>query len=103
MGRAPFQSNYIQHGKLIILEQQALIIIRTPIEYEIRNALFDIGDLKAPGSDGYDSKFFKQTWDIVKQDFTSAVLEFFSNGKLLKSWNHTLICLVPKSTHASKM
>lgn len=30
-------------------------------------------------------------------------MEFFSSGKLLKRWNHTLIALVPKSAHASKV
>lgn len=70
---------------------------------EIKKALFDIGDLKAPGPDGYCSKFYKQAWDIVKIDFVADVLEFFTKGQLLKSWNHTLIALVPKMPHASKV
>nr|GEU61658.1 hypothetical protein [Tanacetum cinerariifolium] len=34
--------------------------------------------------------------DIVGNDVTSAVCEFFTNGKLLSELNHTIIALIPK-------
>ncbi|GJW81213.1 hypothetical protein Tco_0145188 [Tanacetum coccineum] len=32
---------------------------------EIKTAMFDIGDDRAPGPDGYTSAFFKKAWDII--------------------------------------
>lgn len=40
---------------------------------------------------------------LIEEDFEDAVVEFFSYGKLLKQWNHTIIMLVLKSTHAIKV
>ncbi|XP_074579559.1 uncharacterized protein LOC141836051 [Curcuma longa] len=56
---------------------------------------------QAPGPDGYSSQFFKHSWDTVGVDFTAAILEFFQSGRLLRSWNHTLIALIPKTNHAA--
>ncbi|GJU27334.1 hypothetical protein Tco_1165955 [Tanacetum coccineum] len=62
----------------------------------LRRAMFDIGDDKAPGPDGYTSAFFKKGWDVVGQDVCRAVHDFFVNGKLLKEVNHTFLALIPK-------
>nr|GEU89462.1 hypothetical protein [Tanacetum cinerariifolium] len=40
--------------------------------------------------------FFKEAWDIVVVDVTNAVREFFTNAKLLKELNHTIIALILK-------
>ncbi|GKB68099.1 hypothetical protein Tco_0929511 [Tanacetum coccineum] len=50
----------------------------------------------ASGLDGYTAAFFKEAWDIVADDVTNAVSEFFINGKILKELNHTIIALIPK-------
>ncbi|KAL2224648.1 UNVERIFIED_CONTAM: hypothetical protein Sindi_3028900 [Sesamum indicum] len=51
---------------------------------DVKQAVFDIAEDKAPGSDGYSSGFFKAAWPIVGQEVSSAVLDFFSTGRLLK-------------------
>ncbi|GJU58679.1 hypothetical protein Tco_1236445 [Tanacetum coccineum] len=63
---------------------------------KIKKAMFDIGDAKAPGPDGYTSTFFKKGWDVVGQDVCNAIQDFFRNGKLLKESNHTFLALIPK-------
>ncbi|GKC40801.1 hypothetical protein Tco_1053185 [Tanacetum coccineum] len=65
---------------------------------EIKKALFDIEDYKAPGPGGFTSRFFKKSWEIIKDDFSAAIKEFFMSGKLLGEVNATIIALVPKST-----
>ncbi|GKA76581.1 RNA-directed DNA polymerase, eukaryota, reverse transcriptase zinc-binding domain protein [Tanacetum coccineum] len=72
-------------------------------EEEIKKALFDIDDNKAPGPDGFTSKFFKKSWDIVKRDFCAAIKEFFNTGKILGEVNATLIFLVPKMLTPQKV
>lgn len=44
---------------------------------EIKEALWSIGDLKAPGPDGYNSKFFKSTWSTTGPEVCAAVREIF--------------------------
>ncbi|GJV94534.1 putative RNA-directed DNA polymerase, eukaryota, reverse transcriptase zinc-binding domain protein [Tanacetum coccineum] len=47
---------------------------------EIKDAMFDIGDEKSPGPNGFTSLFFKKGWDIIGDDICNAVRDFFSNG-----------------------
>lgn len=68
-------------------------------DLSIKEALFHIGNDKAPGPDGYISTFFKEKWDLVKTDFLDVVYEFFKNGRLLKQLNHAAIALIPKAKH----
>lgn len=63
---------------------------------DIKAALFSIPDNKAPGLDGYSSCSYKKSWEIVGQDITTAVTNFFRNGKILKEINVTAITLIPK-------
>ncbi|CAH1443919.1 unnamed protein product [Lactuca virosa] len=76
--------------------KQALDMVSDVTVEEIKFALFDIDDDKAPRPDGYSAKFFKKAWMIVGEDFCSAVKEFFVSKKILKEINATVIALVPK-------
>ncbi|KAK1429871.1 hypothetical protein QVD17_12158 [Tagetes erecta] len=71
-------------------------MVRSVTDMEIKNAMFAIGDHKAPGPDGYSAAFFKHAWPILGKDVTLAVKDFFLTGRLLQEWNHTLIALIPK-------
>ncbi|KAL2231032.1 UNVERIFIED_CONTAM: hypothetical protein Sindi_1697600 [Sesamum indicum] len=75
-------------------EASHLISIFTPDN--VKQAVFDIAENKAPGPDGYSSGFFKAAWPVVGQEVTKAVLDFFSTGKLLKQVNSTILALIPK-------
>ncbi|GKE35403.1 hypothetical protein Tco_1454725 [Tanacetum coccineum] len=77
-------------------DDDASYMIRTVTRQEIKNAMFSMGNEKAPGPDGYTAAFFKEAWDIVEDDIVEAVREFFTNGKILKELNHTIIALIPK-------
>jgi hypothetical protein len=86
-------------GPQISSDQRELLI--TPItEGEIYTALKSIGDLKAPGLDGYGAHFFKSTWSIIKTDFLAAVWEFFYENSMYSAVNSTLVTLIPKHSAA---
>jgi hypothetical protein len=68
---------------------------------DIKQVLFSMDDDKAPGPDGYTSAFFKKAWNIVGDDFCSAVQDFFASREILKQLNHSIIALVPKSANAN--
>ncbi|GJQ98465.1 RNA-directed DNA polymerase, eukaryota, reverse transcriptase zinc-binding domain protein [Tanacetum coccineum] len=74
----------------------ALTMIRDVSDDEIRVALHDIDDNKAPGPDGFTSRFFKASWETIGKDFCLAVKEFFPSAKMLGELNATLISLIPK-------
>lgn len=40
---------------------------------EVRKALFDLGCLKAPRSDGYQAIFFQSQWETVSQSVLSLI------------------------------
>jgi hypothetical protein len=86
-------------GPQISSDHRELLI--TPItEGEIYTALKSIGDLKAPGLDGYGAHFFKSTWSIIKKDFLAAVWEFFYENSMYSAVNSTLVTLIPKHSAA---
>ncbi|GJV92832.1 hypothetical protein Tco_1540645 [Tanacetum coccineum] len=79
----------------------ALSMVLPMTEIEVKEAIFLMGNDKAPGPDGFTAAFFKEAWDIVSKDVIKAVQEFFLNGKLLKELNHTIIALIPKLDRGS--
>ncbi|XP_071705361.1 uncharacterized protein [Rutidosis leptorrhynchoides] len=75
---------------------QALDMICPVTDNEVKAAIFEIGEDKAPGPDGYTSVFFKKAWEIVGPDVCKAVIDFFNNSQLLTEINHTILALIPK-------
>ncbi|GKA68811.1 hypothetical protein Tco_0768728 [Tanacetum coccineum] len=71
-------------------------MVKTVTPQEVKDVIFSMGDDKSPDHDGYTTVFFKEAWDIVADDVTKVVQEFFINGVLLKELNHTIIALIPK-------
>ncbi|XP_062021310.1 uncharacterized protein LOC133737845 [Rosa rugosa] len=65
-------------------------------ELEIKNSLFSIGGLKAPGPDGIPAKFFQLHWSTCKEDIIQLVKECFDKCELPENLNDTLIALIPK-------
>ncbi|CAI8611343.1 unnamed protein product [Vicia faba] len=51
---------------------------------EIYNSLKSINDTTASGSDGYSSKFYKASWEVIKNDMIKAVREFFEKNRIYK-------------------
>ncbi|XP_021987007.1 uncharacterized protein LOC110883597 [Helianthus annuus] len=74
---------------------KADFMIRDVTDDEIKSAFFDIGDDKAPGPDRYSSAF-KKSWQIIGEEVTFAIKDFFRSGRLLQEINHTFLALIPK-------
>lgn len=48
-------------------------MIQEVTDQEIKAAMFDIEDEKAPGPDGFTAKFYKKAWHIVGRDVCDVV------------------------------
>ncbi|GJV42591.1 RNA-directed DNA polymerase, eukaryota [Tanacetum coccineum] len=67
---------------------------------EIRAAVWDCGENKSPGPDGYTFEFFRRYWNLIGSDFCSAVECFFEKGSFPRGCNSSFIALIPKVTDA---
>ncbi|KAL2225824.1 UNVERIFIED_CONTAM: T-complex protein 1 subunit theta [Sesamum indicum] len=76
-------------------EQASHLILPFTLE-DVKLAVFDNADDKAPGLDGFSSGFFKAVWSVVGSEVTNVVLNFFTTGRLLKQINSTLLALIPE-------
>lgn len=56
---------------------EALSLVRNVSFEEIDKAMMCINDDKSPSIDGYNAKFFKKCWYIVKDDIYGDVLDLF--------------------------
>lgn len=81
---------------LRISPQQADDLQQQVSSQEIRQAVMQMSPLKAPGPDGIPAIFYQRHWNLVGPSVTAAVQYFFDNGHILREWNSTLICLIPK-------
>ncbi|KAL2934539.1 hypothetical protein RDABS01_017658 [Bienertia sinuspersici] len=91
-------SDIVKQGPLVT-DAQADMLINPFSKEDVKEVLFSIPNDKAPGLDGYSSKFFKKSWAIIGEEITEAILQFFDNGKLLKQLNATTLTLIPKVIH----
>jgi hypothetical protein len=58
---------------------------------------------KAPGPDGFNGKFLKTCWHIIKEDVYTVCLDFFNGLVDLKAINNSFITLIPKVNNPSRV
>nr|GFA92259.1 RNA-directed DNA polymerase, eukaryota [Tanacetum cinerariifolium] len=64
---------------------------------EVRNAVWDFGENKSPGPDGFTFEFFRKYWDTLGFDFYAAVEWFFEHFMFARGCNSSFIALIPKT------
>jgi hypothetical protein len=82
------------HPRVTPAMNEALLALFSP--EEVKKALFDIGDLKAPGPDGLHAIFYKRFWHLLGDDLVHEVLSAVNSMSIPDGWNDTTIVLVPK-------
>jgi hypothetical protein len=68
----PLRIEVVHCGACINTDSHDFILALVSADH-IKQVLFSIDDDKAPGLDGYTSTFFKKAWNIVGDEFCSAV------------------------------
>ena len=84
-------------------DQDKSMLTKEVSEEEIKKVLFGMPANKSPGTDGFTTEFFKESWSIVGKDFTVAIQSFFKTGFLPKGVNSTILALIPKKKEANVM
>ncbi|VFQ73495.1 unnamed protein product [Cuscuta campestris] len=87
----------------LINHTQNECLISLPTEEEIKVTVWDMDPNSSPGPDGFNINFFKQCWDIIKDDLTSACQEVFLGIPLPKAASSSNICLLPKTDNAMRL
>jgi hypothetical protein len=78
-----------------------LTILEAPFTHdEIDAVVKDFPNNKSPGPDGFNAKFLKKCWPIIKTDFYYLCDNFHRGNLCLQSINGCFITLVPKKDHA---
>ncbi|KAM5551745.1 hypothetical protein ABKV19_026542, partial [Rosa sericea] len=86
-----------------LTENDLRMMSRNVTGIEVKNAMFNIGGLKAPGADGFPALFYQKHWNICASEITEMVTLAFQSGKIPMGLNHTLIALVPKVSSPQDM
>ncbi|CAN1293028.1 LINE-1 retrotransposable element ORF2 protein [Linum perenne] len=65
--------------------------------------MFKMDGSRLPSPDGFSANFYKSAWGIIGEDFTDAVMDFFSSSKMLLELNVTSHTLIPKVKSPSQV
>ena len=91
---------YYVQGCFPQIDQLCLANLATPIDNEeIRQAVFQMSPLKAPGVDGFPAGFYQSQWHIVGDSFCAGIKEVFTSHCIPREVNKTLFILIPKTKH----
>jgi hypothetical protein len=91
----PFDLEILIAPSISAEENQSICM--TPTPKEIKDVIFGMKNLKAPGSDGLPILFYKQYWPTVGDPVIKAIQGFFTSGHLLSKVNNSLIVLILKN------
>ncbi|KAF3795607.1 hypothetical protein EJ110_NYTH00250 [Nymphaea thermarum] len=78
-------------------------LLRPILEEEVYAAMWSLDKDSVAGPYGFPNYFYQECWPMVSADVVKAVKDFFSTGKIVKSINETMICLIPKRENAKKV
>ncbi|XP_071740542.1 uncharacterized protein [Rutidosis leptorrhynchoides] len=82
-----------------ILVEEAGALERPILENEIHDAILDCGSTKAPGPHGFNMRFFKKFWDIIKIELVDAISWLWDKGVISRSCNASFVTLIPKKSN----
>ncbi|CAN1159810.1 LINE-1 reverse transcriptase homolog [Linum perenne] len=78
-------------------------MIRPVTLAEVRKAVFGMANEKAPGPDGYNAFFYKNSWTKIGGEVMETVRYFFEEGVMPSQVNSLILTLIPKKTNAAEM
>lgn len=80
----------------IVNDEDNASLCRPITDLEVKDAVFQLGGMKAPGPDGFSGCFYQHSWDTVSSQMCDLVRVFFNGNVELRDLNATNIVLIPK-------
>nr|GEZ88325.1 RNA-directed DNA polymerase, eukaryota, reverse transcriptase zinc-binding domain protein [Tanacetum cinerariifolium] len=84
----------------MLSDVQASDLERRVSRDEIQLAVWNCGENKSPGPDGYSFEFLRKYWNLVGSDLCDAVECFFETGSFPNGCNSSFVALISKITDA---
>ena len=72
-----------------ISAEQAIAREAYPSREEVKNAVWACGVDKAPGFDGYNFRFIREMWEVIKEEIYDFVSAFFQSQVSMRGINIT--------------
>ena len=93
--------NITQHiPRLVTLKHNAILM--HPIDREeVEEAMMQMDKGTTLGPDGFTVDFFRQFWDMVKEEVWEIVEDSRCSRRILKAFNATFLTLIPKEQGAN--
>lgn len=89
--------SYPYRGYFRSIDESTWQFLMSPInDDEIKQTIFNMKLLKAPGVNGFLAIFYQSQWHVVGVSFCQMVKEVFNSHQLPADINHTLLVLIPK-------
>ncbi|XP_026410669.1 uncharacterized protein LOC113305892 [Papaver somniferum] len=86
----------------IVNSEDNKILEKIPSQEEIKEAVFCLNQDGAPGPDGYAGIFYREAWNIIKEDLTNVIQFCWSNQLIPSGLNSNFLILLPKIQGAKK-
>jgi hypothetical protein len=93
----------LSHVPRKVTEEMKAFLCKPFTEEEVKEALFQMYPMKAPGPDGYPAHFFQRNWDICGHDITRTVLQVLNGDDLPEEINSMFIVLISKLPNPTSM
>ncbi|GKF12317.1 hypothetical protein Tco_0050243, partial [Tanacetum coccineum] len=79
-----------------ISRDEVTMLEREFSEMEVWDAVRGCGSDKAPGPDGFNFKFIKKFWELLKPDLLLAVKWFWDRKEISRGCNTSCVTIIPK-------
>ncbi|XP_048494686.1 uncharacterized protein LOC125494871 [Beta vulgaris subsp. vulgaris] len=86
--------------KTLTSEQAVKFTVEFSID-EIDQAVASCDNFKAPGPDGFNFKFIKSSWEVIKYDLYALINEFWESSRLPRGSNSAFVVLNQKIDNPS--
>lgn len=97
-----FQSTCSQHLDKILLIMESCVtaamndtLLRPFTHTDVEKALSQMSATKSPGVDDMPTLFYQCYWSLVGDDVSNICLQILNGNGSVRSFNHTLISLIP--------
>lgn len=89
--------------RCITSELNNILMMAIPSPMEIWKMVVSMGNYRSSGPHEMSTIFYKSYWNIVGKVTVDAIQHYFLTATMSKTFNHTFIALIPKTSQAARV